>query len=293
NKITSKEVITINNKPVNEIVTFIDEVFPSENYVAEDKNNSNYMKFKSVLLKSGINCSDSVVLQIEDIDKKENMRVEFINEFVNDYESSKTSIVNLDDDIIYIQLSRCDVNETLDYIIDKLNDEIKKGKINKVIIDVRNNPGGDSRACMYILDALNMQVDRYGMTVRFSQLAKESRGYLRSSGKTNNKPKNFAKKNEDIDLYVITNENTFSSAQMLAVWVKDGDLGKVVGEPSSNKPSCYGDILYYSLNNSNITGQISHKKWVRPDISKDKDEVLEMDIPVEYGVDPIEVIIND
>ena len=99
---------------------------------------------------------------------------------------------------------------------------------------------------------------------------------------------NKSTKNEDINLYVLTNEATFSSAQMLCVWVADGKLGTLVGRPSSNMPSNYGDILSYQLKNSRIIGQISHKKWTRPDLTKDKERILEPNIYVNYGNDILE-----
>ena len=53
----------------------------------------------------------------------------------------------------------------------------------------------------------------------------------------------MAKANEDVQLIVLSDHITFSSATMLCVWVRDGKLGKIVGEPSTNKPNSYGDIL--------------------------------------------------
>ena len=79
---------------------------------------------------------------------------------------------------------------------------------------------------------------------------------------------------------------------MLAVWVSDGNLGKIIGRPSSNMPSNYGNVLNFQLKNSKLLGQISHTKWIRPDISKNKEMVLEPDIYVEYGDDILERAID-
>ena len=46
----------------------------------------------------------------------------------------------------------------------------------KVIIDVRGNPGGDSNACLRILEALGMREPYYGSVIRFSKEAKEQGG---------------------------------------------------------------------------------------------------------------------
>ena len=80
---------------------------------------------------------------------------------------------------------------------------------------------------------------------------------------------------------------------MLAVWISDGNLGAIVGRPSSNKPSSFGDIICFQLENSKLKGYVSHKKWIRPDINKDKEDILEPDIFVEYGEDSVKTIIDE
>ena len=93
-----------------------------------------------------------------------------------------------------------------------------------------------------------------------------------------------ARKNENINLVVLTNVNTYSSATMLAVFVKDGGLGTVIGTPSSNAPSSYGDILYYTLPKSRIEVSISYKRFLRPDAEADP-RIVMPDICAEYGED--------
>lgn len=75
---------------------------------------------------------------------------------------------------------------------------------------------------------------------------------------------------------------------MFAVFVRDGNLGTIIGRASSNSPSSYGDIIQFQLENSKLIGQVSHKKWIRPDISKEDEKVLEPDIYVDYGEDLLE-----
>ena len=74
---------------------------------------------------------------------------------------------------------------------------------------------------------------------------------------------------------------------MMAVFVRDGKLGKIVGEASSNNPCSYGDIIYYSLPNSKINGTISHKQFIRPDASLKKERMLVPDeqINPEFALD--------
>jgi C-terminal processing protease CtpA/Prc len=54
-----------------------------------------------------------------------------------------------------------------------LKDSLKAG-VTKVIIDVRNNPGGDSSACTQLLEAQGMKAPNYGTYIRYSALQKNS-----------------------------------------------------------------------------------------------------------------------
>ena len=44
----------------------------------------------------------------------------------------------------------------------------------------------------------------------------------------------------------------------------DNGIGTIVGEPMGQKPTSYGDILYFTLPNSGIEGGVSHKIFKRP-----------------------------
>ena len=54
--------------------------------------------------------------------------------------------------------------------------------MNKVIIDVRGNPGGDSRTCEKLLKILGMKVPEYSMYLRYSPKAAAQNGYKKTSG---------------------------------------------------------------------------------------------------------------
>jgi len=88
-----------------------------------------------------------------------------------------------------------------------------------------------------------------------------------------------------------SNEITYSSATMMAVFVQDGDLGTVIGAPSSNAPSSYGDILYYKLPASGIEVSILYKRWLRPDTDADQ-RILMPDIVTEYNEDILQRAID-
>ena len=79
---------------------------------------------------------------------------------------------------------------------------------------------------------------------------------------------------------MLCDRETFSSATMLLVFVRDAGLGTIIGEPSANMPSAYGDIIYFTLDNSHVWGTISHKRFIRPD-GENEERMLIPDIQTE------------
>ena len=291
NKATQKEVVKINGESLETLIKGVRDILPAENYAAENKNIAKSLKRKQVLKGLGIKAEDNVTITIKDGQGSEDITIKYALSSDDTSYSYDISSKKLEDNIFYFKLGICQINDEYNLAIENLKKALNEG-ITNVIVDVRDNPGGNSIASNKILDILNMKPGRFGAVIRFSPLAQRYVGYLRSSGKVIIKSGNNSRKNEEINLYVITNENTFSSAQWLATLVQDGKLGTIVGAPSSNSPSSYGDILRYQLSNSKIEGIVSHKKFTRPDISKDKENILEPDVKVAFYEDPLQKVIE-
>ncbi|MCF7913408.1 MAG: hypothetical protein K9M99_12850 [Candidatus Cloacimonetes bacterium] len=81
-------------------------------------------------------------------------------------------------------------------------------------------------------------------------------------------------------LFFITGYDTFSSAGDMVTIAYDNGIGTVIGEPMGQKPTSYGDILYFTLPNSGIQGSVSHKVFKRPKRSLNREETIYPDIVV-------------
>lgn len=287
NNITNKEVLKINGINIEQLINFIKDTFPAENYIASENNNSIYSKSSLVLENAGVDINDKISITVSVENKEETITLNYNNQPEHNSNNYEISGEKIDKNTIYVKLGICEENEQLDKVVKEL-EKAMKDNVKNVIIDVRDNPGGNSRACSKLLDAINITPGNFGATTRFSKLAQETYGYAKSKGYDTYDRSNEVVKNKDINLYVLTNENTFSSAQWLATWVQDGKLGTIVGKGSSNMPSSFGDVLRFQLNNSKIECQVSYKKWLRPDASKDSERTLEPDIKVEYNKDVLE-----
>lgn len=146
-----------------------------------------------------------------------------------------------------------------------------------MILDVRGNGGGNSAACKRLLEAMDMKTPDFNTFVRFSNEAARQNGYIRKDGFIETKGKSKGEANPDVNLVVLCDKYTYSSAANMLVWVRDGGLGTIIGEPSSGVPSHYGDIIYYILENSQLYGGVSHKKFIRPD-QTNEEKILMPDI---------------
>lgn len=78
-------------------------------------------------------------------------------------------------------------------------------------------------------------------------------------------------------VYFLQGQNTFSSANYLLTTIKDNALFPILGTPTSQKPTCFGDVLPVRLPLTNIQGFVSHSYFIRPN-EEDKTDSLTPDI---------------
>lgn len=279
---------TINGINVNNIFSVIDNIIPFENESTKKLNYINY----SISLEILKLCNPKIYLNRMDVVLEDGKSFE-IRKIKNAKKGYEVSSIKEQEDVVIIDLNICEDDEIFKKICNQLKNDIKNG-YKKVIVDLRGNPGGNSIVANKILNILGMEVPEYTVYVRYSKKAKEQCGYSRSNGKYFSKGSlSSAKANPEIQLVVLTDEDTFSSATMFAVFVRDGKLGKIVGMPSSNKPNSYGDIIYFSLNNSYISGTISHKKFIRPDDKKTENMLIpDIEIDGKYALDKALMILE-
>ncbi|MBP3041430.1 hypothetical protein J9303_18455 [Bacillaceae bacterium Marseille-Q3522] len=85
----------------------------------------------------------------------------------------------------------------------------------------------------------------------------------------------------------MTSPVTFSAANGWAVTFKDNQIGKIIGEPTGNSPSNYGETLSYQMPNSKLEFTVSSKKYIRPNPKNDPEDALYPDIPVYTTIEDI------
>lgn len=192
-------------------------------------------------------------------------------------------------------LNQCLYSDYYKYVLNNFFEDVQNNKIDNIVIDLRKNTGGDSRVIGEFLKYLDIdRYKRYGVEVRFSEEVKKQRGitfifkYVKNRSRKIKNPKvNDAELLFGGNVFILTSPITFSAANSFAVIFKDNGMGTIIGEPTGNQPSSYGDILTFQMPNSGFLFTVSYKKFIRPDISKDDEKTLNPHITVYTTIDDI------
>ena len=195
----------------------------------------------------------------------------------------------------FFYLDQCHLNSSYLSALQDFFEEVRNKRIKRVALDIRWNTGGSS---LVVDEFLRYMPVRFGgwfvhmpytkvrgflSDIRFSPEAAAQQNYSQTSGYL------LANLNlrliganllqipppSPLDLifhgqvFIITSGRTYSSANWFAALFQDNRLGSILGEATGNKPTFFGHPLNFKTPNSQFNLYISHKKFYRPDYTKD------------------------
>lgn len=180
--------------------------------------------------------------------------------------------IDTENSVAVLTLNSCINNEEYRDCLKNMFLEVKHNNLQNVVVDLRYNSGGNSTVANEFFKYLDIRSYR-----EWADLWRLGIFQIRHDARTisNERYRDLV---FDGNLYLLTSVDTFSSAMDFAEFVKDNELGTIIGEASGNDPSSYGDISFFTLPNSGIYMQISTKKWYRIDESLEH-QLIEPDIP--------------
>jgi len=302
---TNIEVISIGGAPLALVWEMIDTHFFHENAIYRDWNLALYSRYSAIIELAGGKIENGrtfVTLEghpgIEGIERCFQMpqpRAVFTR--LEDMAAGMDFIIRdemIGDDIFFIDLRTfvlgCHINETAA----RIEQAIENG-VRKFIVDLRDNGGGDSRAGQRLLEAMGISVPRGGGVRRLSPLMIDElrylgvmpalavpvmRGLAFFADGMRSEPCTLSVNPNEVFVSILTNNRTYSSATMMAYWAQDGGFGNIVGAPSLNAPSSFGDMLFFNLPYTGLQARVSHALFLRPDANADQ-SVLWPDIMVD------------
>ncbi len=291
------QVLSIGGKSVEAIFTELDQMIPSENPYWTRRKGQHCLRLPEYLEALGLLNADSVDFQIRR------------QQQVFDVSASLISVNNLkkkspkpwvrckfysEHSLGVFVLDSCQYNDQYKKAVKAFFKRVRDKDIQHVVIDVRSNGGGNSSVVDEFLSYIDVdEYQTYGCEIRHSKASAQQRGGPSEGYKKypNSTPKKNSKKRKSVlfkgKLYILTSASTFSSGNWFAVVIQDNLLGVVVGEPTGNSPSSYGDCLSFHMPNSGFGFSCSYKKWIRPDTARDSEDALYPDVPVYTTIEDV------
>ena len=208
-------------------------------------------------------------------------------------------------------------------VLQSLFKEIHKNEVDNLIIDLRHNSGGDERLGKQLIWYLTERVDIKGFTdyLQVSEYFKKTakvdyKMYNNEYKKKYDKPIPRGEINlteefyyqsyfDDVtksdspylldnsipkfkgNVYVIVGPDTFSAGQVLATTISDNKLGKIVGTPLGNMPTCQTGASMLKLPKTKTILSLSYFYSERPDKSKNHEISLFPDIEIYQTYDDL------
>lgn len=151
---------------------------------------------------------------------------------------------------------------------------IKNMKNKNLIIDVRNNGGGNSRLGDELFQYISkVPFKQFGKTI--IKTSKQQKEFYKSEYNkidstalgiaTENNEEIISLRNNHLrfngQVYLLQSHYTFSSAASFSWAFKYFGMGKIVGEESGGLAVCFGDIVRQKLPYSGLSYTVSHKKF--------------------------------
>ena len=206
---------------------------------------------------------------------------------------------NSNDDYVYYEideeksvailtLKHCWISEHYREVLREMFTEIKDKNIENLAIDLRGNKGGDT----YVVNELfrYLPVDTYYQCDNFRKLRWN---YLTfdQGGETNNKRNTELE--FDGELYVLTDEKSFSAAMIFTEMIVDNDLGKVIGESPAEACNCCGEITQFYFDDIGMWLSVSTECLTRIDPSNG--DYIEPDYPCagEEAIETLYDVVSD
>ncbi|MEW6984334.1 S41 family peptidase [Colwelliaceae bacterium 6471] len=171
----------------------------------------------------------------------------------------------------YLYLEHFDIDpDEFEDFIDATFTEIKQDEISSLIIDIRDNPGGNTDTVTYLARHLADKPFRLVSSVR-EKLNQDNRGWFNYKGEVGNitnkewtdweKPiANYFKG----DTYLLVSSISYSAAIVLATTLKDNQLATLVGETTGGFANQTAQGNLFNLPNSQLRAYIATRTLVRP-----------------------------
>lgn len=292
------EILSVNGEPISKILTKIYPQIPAERL---------YFKHAKIEFYSFPRCYWQVYGQVNDFeieiksgDSVKKYSFQAVN-LLEDYEMKRTEVLNASMKLNFFE-STAYLNpgsfggdeEKYRQFIDSAFSEIINRKCKNLIIDLKNNSGGDDSFSDYLVSYIANKPFRWNssFSLKSSKFLKEhtrkhydtTKVFFRKILEAPNgipydydmgeyqpqaKSKRFRGK-----VYVLVNRQSHSQSAVTAAQIQDYGLGTIVGEETAEYPTLYASQFEYSLPNTGAIVKISKGYMIRVNGSEKQEGVI-------------------
>lgn len=318
-----KRITMVNGNPISDLIARGQKLISGDNDIFKNNQLSKRLQMKDFWEMCGYD-DDEIVLTFEDNTSVtipactghglviEQLDMEFdsptaVKEVPFCYAvSDSLSICYLQFNICYDSLNYPQLGQRFDDFVEGMMAEIEDNSIQTLVVDVRNNGGGNSGLCDLLLSYLTDydKMKNMGCKVRMSELLlkhqpnlsgvelndgtkpdfgdvfdyweikRENQEEAASAHRINHDPDKIFKGN----VIFISGRSTFSSAGLLLTLARDNNIGTIIGETSGHRPSHYGDVLSFNLPNTDTNATVSCRHFTRPNKNLNNETELVPDV---------------
>ncbi|MBR1832920.1 MAG: hypothetical protein IJ784_10880 [Ruminiclostridium sp.] len=198
-------------------------------------------------------------------------------ESANDSSGSFVSFtVDEDRSLAVLTLNECVYNSEYVNCVREMFTQVKEKGIKNVAVDLRENGGGNDQTAIEFIRYLD--TDGYLIATEHQRLGFLTTEESRHDAVNDRIPGLTFTGN----VYVLSSAGTFSSAMLFTQYIKDNNLGTVIGEPPGNDPNGFGETVWFRMPASGIILSISSKQFTRAD-RECTDRYVMPDVPCEAG----------
>lgn len=269
------EIISVEERPVLELLIFAETRIPHENkYLVKSRNTEypykNYHMFSAMNLEHLFEKKSSytILFSVNGESVEKQCSLEAYDGYLD---FSQKSFINYEiiEDRMVLHLRECIYNEKYKQALQKIAEECKKKDLTALELDLSENMGGTSEVIDEFIHFTHVNTYRRYEMIDFSSGSPVCTSSRESVVKNQKKDLLFPKK-----IYCRVSNTTFSSARTFAVTLKDNGIATILGEPTGGKPCSYGMPKRDVTPNLKIRFRVSRALFLRPNTELEEEEAL-------------------
>lgn len=250
------KILQINDKQPDDLLNELKNIISSENIYWVKVRASEMLREKYIL--NYLGCVDgynSTSIKIQKPDGSIKTHTVYLSSGLKAYMSSQTSTTPYykelkDYNAAVLVVPKCENNALYKSTLNKFFQYVRDNGISRIVVDLRDNSGGDSRVLDEFLKYVDInEVDYFYDHTSYKLIKKiEHQNDWLYNGK----------------IYIATSNNTFSSAVLFAGVIKYNGIGLTIGEPTGNATIRYGYSNRYTLPNTRLEYIVTSRRWILP-----------------------------